>query len=555
MSWWRGASLLALLVLCASNLSAQVVRGRVAETSSSTPVAGALVSLLAGTGDSTIVSMLTAASGEYGIRASTPGRYRLSVKRIGVRRHVSDAFELAEGETRVLDVTVDPIAQALPLVNVSGICSVRPRELARISSLWDEARTALEATEISLRDKLMQARLSRYAAELNPTNLQVLFDWRSDAEVMIAEPFTSMSGDSLSAVGYWRVLPGDSVEYMAPDARALSSNAFLHDHCFSLASAPRGRADLVGLAFAPARERKLPDILGTIWIDATSYELRFIEFRYSGLPAELPNSERVGGEVHFVRLTSGAWIVDRWFIRMPQLLNMPYPVGPVRRLREEGGTVLVDGATPSSSTASVTGVVRDSSNRPIEGAVVRAIGSHHQHVTAADGSYRLDSLPSGGISIVVHTDGYDAFALPAEARRVELPAGRVTRLDFRAPTSAGLRALACPVPNVPYVVRPVGRGALRLLMIDSATATPMPGVQFVALWPATAENPAAAEGTERYRQVVTDNRGAATFCDLPPGVPLDLQLLGPGGRRSHVMMIQLPRNSLVARVITGKINR
>lgn len=555
MRWGRGAALLALLVLGASDLGAQVVRGRVTESSSTAPVAGALVSLLTETGDSAIVSMLTSLSGEYGIRASAPGRYRISVKRIGVRRHVSDVFELAEGETRVIDVATDAIAQALPRVTVSGICAARPRELGRISSLWDEARTALQATEISLRDRLMQARISRYAAELNPTNLQVLFDWRSDAEVMVEQPFTSMSGDSLSAIGYWRVLPGDSVEYLAPDASALSSNAFLQDHCFSLAPAPRGRPDLVGLAFSPARDRKLTDILGTIWIDAKSYELRFIEFRYTGLPAELPNADRVGGEVHFARLTSGAWIVDRWFIRMPQLLNMPYPVGPLRQLREEGGTVAVDGVTSSPSASSVVGVFRDSTNQPVAGAVIRAIGSHQQAMTAGDGSFRLDSLPIGGISLVAHTDGYDSFAMLAGARRVELQASRTTRVDFRAPGSSDLRTIACPVPNVPYVVRPVGRGALRIVMVDSATAAPMPGVQFVAVWAATAENPSAAEGTERYRQAVTDNRGAATFCDLPPGMPLDVQLLGPGGRRSHVMMVELPRNGLVARIVTGKIQR
>jgi hypothetical protein len=542
-------------MLGASDLRAQVVRGRVVEASSSAPVPGALVSLLAASGDSTIVSMLTAESGEYGIRAASPGSYRISVKRIGVRRFVSGVFALGDGETRVLDVTVDPIAQALPPVTVSGICVTRPRELARISSLWDEARTALEATEISLRDRLMQARISRYAAELDPTDLQVRFDWRSDAEVMVEQPFTSMSGDSLSAVGYWRVLPGDSVEYAAPDARALSSNAFLHDHCFALAPAPRGRPDLVGLGFSPASHRKLADIIGTIWIDAMSFELRFIEFRYTNLPAELPNADRVGGEVHFARLGSGAWIVDRWFIRMPQLLNMPYPVGPVRQLREEGGTVLVDGVASSPPTASVTGVFRDSANKPVAGAVIRAIGSYRQVVTAADGSYRLDSLPRGGVSIVAHTDGYDAFAMLAGARRVDLQAGRSTRVDIRAPSAFGLRSLACPVPDVPYVQRPVGRGALRVLMIDSATATPMPGVQFVAVWPAAVENPNAAEGTERYRQAVTDTRGAATFCDLPPNIPLDLQLLGPGSRRTHVMMVELPRNGLVSRVIAGKINR
>src|SRR4030095_16668473 len=233
---------------------------------------------------------------------------RLAVKRIGVQRFVSPAFVLGTGETRNLDVPIASVAMTLPVVSVSWLCVPRPTELRRIASLWDEARTALEATEISLRDKLMAASISRYAAELDPATLRVLFDWRSDAQVMTSQPFTSMSGDSLSAVGYWRRLEGDSVEYLAPDASALSSNAFIRDHCFTLAGARRDRRGLVGLSFVPATERTLPDIAGTIWLDARSFELRLVEFRYTRLPA-MAYAQRVGGEVHFARLASGAWIV------------------------------------------------------------------------------------------------------------------------------------------------------------------------------------------------------------------------------------------------------
>src|SRR5687767_8968415 len=232
----RVARRLAMLAaLVATPLPAQVVRGRVAEVNQAGPVAGALVSLLADTGETAIVSVLTSPAGEYAIRATLPGPYRISVKRIGVRRFVSPVFELAAGETRALDVQLDAVAQTLPEVEVSGLCVNRPRDLRRVSSLWDEARTALEATEISMRDSLTQTMISRYAGELDPSSLRVLFDWRSDARVLVEQPFTSLSGDSLSAIGYWHNLPGDSVEFLAPNARALASNAFIRDHCFGLA--------------------------------------------------------------------------------------------------------------------------------------------------------------------------------------------------------------------------------------------------------------------------------------------------------------------------------
>ena len=178
--------------------------------------------------------------------------------------------------------------------------------------------------------------------------------------------------------------------------------------------------------------------MGTIWLDARGFELRFIEFRYTRLP-QMPYAERVGGEVHFARLASGAWIVDRWFIRMPQVIVTPQSAVPRRQLFEEGGAVITEGVAPSARPAAVTGVVRDSAGRPVPGAVVRAIGTHRQVLTGDNGAFTLDSLPPGGLSVVAHTDGYDSFAVLAAARRIDLQAGRVQRVDLRAPDSRGIR--------------------------------------------------------------------------------------------------------------------
>src|SRR5687768_5102924 len=103
---WRYA---VLAVLVTAPLPAQVVRGRVTEVNLPAPVPGALVSLLPETGDATLVSVLTSATGDYAIRAPGPGRYRVAIKRIGVRRFVSETFDLAIGETRAFDAAIDPV--------------------------------------------------------------------------------------------------------------------------------------------------------------------------------------------------------------------------------------------------------------------------------------------------------------------------------------------------------------------------------------------------------------------------------------------------------------
>lgn len=546
----RGAWIAFLVVAVTTSSGAQVVRGRVTETGNAAPVAGALVSLSGVASDDAITSVLTNVSGEYALRAPGAGQYRLAVKRIGVRRFVSPAFDIRSGETRVIDVPIDAIALTLPQVTVSGLCALRSRDLARIASLWDEARTALEAAEISMRDSLSQTRITRYAAELEPS-LRVLFDWRSDAAVVSGEPYTSVTGDSLSAMGYWHALPGDSVEFLAPDAKALTSNAFLRDHCFGLAPAPRTRRDLVGLSFQPSRDRTLPDISGTIWLDARQFELRYIEFRYTRLGGT-PNADRVGGEVYFSRLTSGAWIVERWFIRMPQVITVE-EAWPRQQLREEGGAVVVEGAVAPSPVATVSGVVRDTSGRPLSGATVRALGTHRQVMSGPDGSYRLDSVPATTLNIVVHTEAYDSHAALADRRRVPLNPGQRMRLDLRAANGNALRQEFCPVTSPTSPGRRRVRSVLRLLMVDSATTTPLSGIRFMVSWPMNAEMQGEMGNSELNRQAMSDQRGAATFCDLPAGVPLEVSVMGNDGARGHVMMLELPRNGFTSRVVMGRV--
>jgi hypothetical protein len=102
------------------------------------------------------------------------------------------------------------------------------------------------------------------------------------------------------------------------------------------------------MSFEPETERDSPDVRGTIWLDARTFELRLVEFRYTRLPSATSN-RNIGGEVHFTRLPSGAWIVERWFIRIPRYNNRPTTrstgvpgVAPVVEFRlaglvEEGG--------------------------------------------------------------------------------------------------------------------------------------------------------------------------------------------------------------------------
>jgi hypothetical protein len=350
---------LLLLIAAAGPVNAQIVRGSVRERASNAGLIGTVVELLrqdATGGEQRVTSALTVAGGTFALSAPVAGRFVLAVKRIGYRRHRSEPFELATGETLVREIVVDLVPFVLSEVVVTGtrFCAGDPREGDRVAALWDEARTALFATQISLRDRLFRARVTHYVRELDPKSRRILSETRSHATGVVSRPFASIPAESLSARGYW--IPGKdgASTYYGPDADVLLSQAFLDDHCFSEVPAGRDRRGLVGLGFAPVAGRTVPDIVGTLWLDEKSFELRFVEFTYSQVRLG-SDSAAVGGELHFAKLPSGAWLVRRWFLRLPVLARLSSPVAteettspwvlvrPVTlRYREEGGDVTAE---------------------------------------------------------------------------------------------------------------------------------------------------------------------------------------------------------------------
>lgn len=356
---WPLLVLLSLSPLVASE--GQSVRGTVKEQATGTPLSGVLMTLSREDSLSAPASTaLTNEQGAYVLRVSQPGRYRLASKRIGVRRFESEPFELAAGQEIERDVELEALVYRLPTVTVRSerLCVRRDDQSERVESLWDEVRTALTATQVSLRDRLVRARVVRYNRVLDAQSLRVVNErMHRETSGVVERAFVSLPGEALSRGGYWRIMTNDSIQYYAPDADVLLSTTFARDHCFGVTEGRGERSGLTGISFEPAAGREPPEVRGTIWVDARTFELRLVEFKYSRLP--VANSNRhIGGEVNFSRLRSGAWIVDRWFIRMPRYADRPttrstgIPGQPpvvtynLTGLIEEGGTVTVDSAPP-----------------------------------------------------------------------------------------------------------------------------------------------------------------------------------------------------------------
>ena len=535
------------VLLCALPLAAtaqaQLVRGTITEKTSAMPIAGVLVTLVPDAGPSSgAMTALSNQRGEYSIRAAAPGRYRLDAKRIGAQRFTSEPFDLAAGESKQVDVSLAALVYRLPEVRVVDVdlCVTNQAYRSKVSALWEEARTVLTAAQISLRDRLFEGHLTRYVRGLQPRTLRVLEESWGERKGLMDRPFIGLSGDSLSRVGYRRMI-GEYEYFYAPDADVLVSDAFRRDHCYSVVEGGRDRRGLVGIGFEPSPRRKLPDVSGTIWLDARTFELRFVEFRYT-MMAEFEGSDRVGGEVHFAKLANGAWVTSRWFLRFPQYARFVAPVDAhtripsinirptMHRLVEEGGMVFTAGLKLFERPAAVSGVVLDSAGRPFPGATIRLGGTPFTMQSEPSGNFRFDSLPAGRFSLIVEHSSYTPLGSFVGSEAVELREGAASNLTIRAPNTRQLVERLCE-GKVPKE----GNGTIRVAVTDSVTSRPLPSLRVWLRWagrfvgsverPETL-TPTAVGGSE----TLTDATGTATFCDVPADVKLVFSAVKPDGK-------------------------
>jgi hypothetical protein len=310
-------TLAASVLACAGGIGAQTVRGIVMLPDSSR-AAGVIVVASDATG-ATAARALTGEGGSYELRLPLAGRYDVRVLRIGFRPTIVPAFDIGAGESRSLPIVLRGEAIVLAAVKVQGksVCRVRQDSGQAVARLWEEARKAITATQLSPAGKRQTVRWMIYDRITDITGGLVLSQSTSTSSASSVKAFVSLPPDSLAKVGYMSEDQSGTV-YRAPDAEALLSEPFASLHCFREEPPAKDKGDLVGIGFRPARDRGgIVDIEGTLWLDRTSSELRLLEFRYTNLPEDLAHV-RAGGSVEFLRLSTGSWLVGRWQLRMPR---------------------------------------------------------------------------------------------------------------------------------------------------------------------------------------------------------------------------------------------
>jgi carboxypeptidase family protein len=337
-----GVRLAALLLFAALPASAQTVRGLLTDSVSRSPLPGAFLTLVDAQGVER-ARVMTNQAGEFVVTAPAAGSYRLRSKRIGFRPLVSAPLPLGAGETVSYNASIDPIPIPLQTVVVAGERQCDVESGASTAALWDEVREALAAVSWTSRVPAYWYDLAMFKRELTAGGRRKSEDSTWGNTGFSINPIRNFAtSDELVTQGYVVVTDTTGWTYRAPDPDVLLSPAFLRTHCFEIQTGKGDNAGLVGLGFTSARDRTVPEITGTLWVDRANSELRALDFKYIRLPQDLVSSG-AGGHIEFLRLPSGVWIIRDWWIRMPQAQMKQRPMAMGDQLEvvgyvEQGGS-------------------------------------------------------------------------------------------------------------------------------------------------------------------------------------------------------------------------
>ena len=550
---------LAALFALAAPLHAQIVRGQVVEQGSNTPVEGAMVVLLE-LDDRTVHRVLTDASGGFILDADHPGPHHIRVDRIGYESLVTATFPVpVEGTFQRVEVPIRPVELVGLEVEGSPRCEVRGDQGASTARAWEEARKALQAAAWTLESGVYRYTLLNFDRTLSDDGRTVLKEDRVFDRGSGQAPYVSAPAEKLMGEGFIVENDDGTLTYFAPDAASFLSDAFLDTHCMRLESVKDGE---IGLAFEPVRGRRLPEIRGTLWIEAATAQLKRLDFTYVNLPPQR-DMGNAGGQVVFGRLPNGTWVVREWSIRMPMLATNPQRTRLiVRGYQEQGGVVwrVIDRAGTTvveASTATVSGTVVDSLGAlPVAGATVRVSDGTAEAVTGEGGRFLLPGLAGGLQSLMVSHPALDTLGLGPVPFSVEAVMGEVASSRLRLPGVEETLFYACQDSPVRDEETAVVMGRVRLPG-GSLEGTPVrvrwlgedrAGFEVTARAAprmGDAEPPLWRPDPDDARWVVTelDQRGIFVVCGVPTRTQIRLEVGPPDG--TEVRTVTLPPGSRV----------
>ena len=503
--------------------AAQVIDGVVVDSESRIPVAGALVSLVDGNGRD-IQRFVVDADGSFRfLVAALPGSYSLRAERLGMTTRTVDSFDLGPADTITVRIALRHRPIALAGIQASGErrCELEAALGETTHQVWDRARKTLRVVGASDSVGRYVYDLERHVRELEPGSLEIRSETSTHGQSTDGRPIKSHPVEMLIADG-WAV--GDEAggyRFFAPDAHTLLSDLFLATHCLRLRARDESRLGLVGLEFRPISLRSnRTDIEGVLWLSRETGELLWLDFDYRGLPglAAEHRSDQIGGRVEFLGLPDGGWIVSKWFIRMPMMVEESHDLLGGRRARlagiaEEGGRVLraVRRRTGQVAYAEAGGTVLGEVAGGVAGDGIALVGTGIQTALDESGGFAFVGLPEGNYRLAhvrPYLMGVDREYAVADAR--VLP-GDTTTVRVTAPPVHDVLAAACQVEESNQ------RTGILVGDVSDRQGRAVEAINVVAEWIAVRNLSGRMIGQARTAEAVTNRLGEFRIC----GVPVD----------------------------------
>jgi hypothetical protein len=542
----RLASLSFVLALLAPDVHGQVVRGTAHEAESGRAIESGVITLLDGDGK-TIRAVLTDSVGEFGLRAPAPGAYRLRFERLGFRPLTTDRFTLDEGETESKAIRAVAVSVSLERIVVTDRprCKVLPEADTVTARVWSAVRGVLASAAAGEAGWYAYVTIERFERDYDYRRKLVTRERKWTQTGASTAPFVAISAGFLEKEGFV-VRERDSVVFFAPEARTLIAEEFLRTHCFRVRDerTERGR---IGLDIEPIPRRYVPDIKGTLWLDAATGELRRLDFVYVNLPEAVP-SDRAEGWVEFRRLPRGAWIVDRWLLRLP-LVGQPPPTSvygsgvpvagelPTERVteligtHEEGGRIVSLDKTPPRaaaapvSTFAVQGFVKTAEGAPVPGARAFLSGTGHSSVTDREGRFGMPDVTAGKYRLSFTHPRFDTLGIVGPV--IDLNVTAAAEHQLAMPTDDQIARSVCQAhqrdagetPTLMY-------GYVR----EGSSPAVVPNASVTVAWRAPiARGPTVGVRNEGFK-IESDATGYYFVCGVPREIPLTVRASRGTGR-------------------------
>ncbi|HTI64756.1 MAG TPA: carboxypeptidase-like regulatory domain-containing protein [Gemmatimonadaceae bacterium] len=512
----------------------QSVRGTVLDSASGQPIPGAVV-WLADTAGGFLARGVSGSDGRYSV-LDVAGSAQLHVLRIGFRPltvAMVPTVSIAHGAARdtVIDVRLAAIALVLdPVASSRRRVCPGDKGTSDALQLWEQARAALLASVVARDADPPDLVLRSYTRSFEAMRRQLVEqvirgrDVVADRSYVAARPAWALASD-----GYMREARSGDRTFYAPDEQVLLDPSFADTHCLHAVIGDGSHAGEVGIGFDPVSERgrdTLVDVSGTLWMDAGRFELRALDFQYTGLERDARGS---GGEIAFETMPNGTAMITRWAIRTA-VLAIDAPLTPmlaarrerdrrdrndvrVVEWREEGG-VVVSAAWPNGQRwraplRRISGTLVGELGRGLVGVRVWLANAPDTVISDSTGTYAFNGVLPGTYLVMAADSALAAVDLVQGRRAVDVRAGDHLEASILVVPPRMIVASRCRKQSMPPAT-----GALLGRVVDAAGAA-IADASIEAIWSQPANG--AGEQAQPDRAVKSDDAGRFAICGVPMG--------------------------------------